>query len=40
LYYFKSLLGNKAGASASWIGGLNNPHADLLLIEGLKQFGI
>ena len=40
LYYFKSLLGNKAGASASWIGGLNNPHADLLLVEGLKQFGI
>lgn len=39
LYYFKSLLGNKGG-NVSWIGGLNNPHADLLLIEGLKQFGI
>ena len=39
LYYFKSLLGNKGG-NVSWIGGLNNPHADLLLVEGLKQFGI
>jgi hypothetical protein len=39
LYYFKSLFGNKGG-SVSWIGGLNNPHADLLLVEGLKQFGI
>ena len=39
LYYFKSLLGNK-GRNVSWIGGLNNPHADLLLVEGLKQFGI
>lgn len=38
LYFFKKLLINKA--TVSWIGGVNNPHADLLLTEGLKQFGI
>ena len=38
-YFFRKLL-NNPNANISWIGGLGNPHADLLLTEGLKQFGI
>ena len=40
LYFFKVLLGESSAASVSWIGGINNPHADLLLQKGLQQFGI
>lgn len=40
LYFFKSLLGETSTASVSWIGGIKNPHADILLKNGLQQFGI
>ena len=39
LYYFRTLTNGK-GSSVSWIGGIGNPHSDLLLIKGLEQFGI
>lgn len=39
LYYFRSLTNGK-GSSVSWIGGIGNPHSDLLLTKGLEQFGI
>lgn len=38
-YFFRMLL-NNPNANVSWIGGLGNPHADLLLTQGLQQFGI
>lgn len=39
LYYFRSLTNGK-DSSVSWIGGIGNPHSDLLLKKGLEQFGI
>lgn len=39
MYYFSKLLGGQPG-KVKWIGGIGNPHADILLIDGLKQFGI
>ena len=41
LYFFRRLLGNsKSLATVSWVGGLGNPHADLLLTQAARQFGI
>lgn len=40
LYYFKKLIKSNSNADVAWVGGINNPHSDLLLIEGLKKFGI
>lgn len=40
-YLFRKLLENSStGANVQWIGGVNNPHADLILTQGLQQFGI
>lgn len=41
LYFFRRILNNNgSNATVSWVGGLGNPHADLLLTKGLQQFGI
>ena len=41
LYFFRRLLKNSnADSTVSWVGGLGNPHADLLLTNALQQFGI
>ena len=42
LFYLKSLLGDAAGAKAdvAWVGGINNPHEDLILTTMGQQIGI
>lgn len=42
LFYLKSILGDAAGAKAdiAWVGGINNPHEDLILSTMGNQIGI
>ena len=41
LYYIKSIIKtNNVKAGVAWIGGKQNPHADLLLAAGGKNYGI
>ena len=42
LFYIKSILGDAAGAKSeiAWVGGINNPHEDLILTTMGNQIGI
>lgn len=41
LYFFRKIIkSKKINSEISWIGGINNPHADLLLTSALGEFGI
>lgn len=42
LYYINTIIRkrNLIQSSAKWVGGINNPHADILLQSALGQFGI
>jgi hypothetical protein len=40
MYFLLFLTNGKIDVDMGWVGGINNPHSDILLKEGLANFGI
>lgn len=40
LYFLLFITNGKIDSDLGWIGGINNPHSDLILRDGLSNFGI
>lgn len=40
LYYLLFITNGKIDSDMGWVGGIKNPHSDILLRDGLKNYGI